>query len=116
MEVQETIDIAYSNVDRLFYVRRNGEDIHSQPTRPTQTDLIEALISDNWGARFEDMRKGKTVRVSDRIYYDMLGSVPPAKYTPNAFYCGEPYSGNLHYYFYRDENDGKRYGKLKSIS
>ena len=109
------VTISYSNVDRLFYISRNGEDIHAQKTKPTDTDIIEALTSDDWQARFDDMRNGKTVRVSARIYWDMLESVPPIKQTANSFYCGEPYSGNLHYFFYLDENDGKRYGKLKQL-
>lgn len=113
--VEEKIEITYSNVDRLFYIRRNGEDLHAQKQRPTQTDIIEALQSDNWQARFDDMRGGKTTRISDRIYWDMLCSVPPIKQTANSFYCGEAYSGNKHYFFYRDENDGKRYGKLKEL-
>lgn len=116
MEVEEKIEIAYSNVDRLFYIRRNGEDIHAQKSRPNQTDIIEALKSDNWKARFDDMRSGKKVRVSSRIYWDMLGSVPPIKQTANSFYCGEPYSGKKHYFFYLDENDGKRYGQLKELT
>jgi len=109
------VKITYSNVDSGFYIIRNDDDLHFQQTMPTDTDIIEALASDNWTARFDDMKEGKTVRVSDRIYYSMLESVPPAKYTSNGFYCGEAYSGNLYYYFYRDENDGKRYGKLKPI-
>lgn len=112
---EQKIEITYSDVDRLFYIRRNGEDLHAQKERPTQTDIIEALQSDNWQARFDDMRSGKKVRVSERIYWDMLCSVPPIKQTANSFYCGEPYSGNLHYFFYLDENDGKRYGQLKQV-
>jgi len=112
---EERVTTSYCNVDKLFYINRNGEEIHSQKTKPNDTDIIEALASDNWSARFSDMREGKTVRVSDRIYYDMLGSVPPIRQTATSFYCGEPYSGNKHYFFYRDENDGKRYGKLKEI-
>ena len=116
MEATENkVTITYCNVDKLFYISRNGEEIHSQQTRPNETELIEALASDNWKARFDAMRNGYTVRVSDRIYWDMLGSVPPIKQTLNSFYCGEPYSGNKHYFFYRDENDGKRYGKLKQL-
>lgn len=113
-QTEEKIEIAYSDVDRLFYIRRNSEDIHAQKTRPTQTDLIEALRSDMWMARFDDMREGKRVRVSRRIYWDMLGSVPPIKQTANSFYCGEPYSGSAHYYFER-ESDGKIYGCLKNL-
>lgn len=113
---ENKVTITYCNVDKLFYISRNSEEIHSQQTKPTDTDIIEALTSDDWKARFDDMRSGKTVRVSDRIYYDMLCAVPPIKQTANSFYCGECYSGNLYYYFYRDENDGKRYGKLKTIS
>ena len=105
--------IKYCNIDRLFYIEHNGEEIHAQPTKPNETELIEALSSDNWGARFDDMRGGKKVRVSDRIYFDMLGAVPPKKQTANSFFCGEAYSGNLHYYFSLE--DGKRYGQLKPI-
>lgn len=113
---EDKVTVSYCNVDKLFYISRNGEEIHSQKTKPNETELIEALASDNWKARFDAMREGKTVRVSDRIYWDMLCSVPPIKQTHNSFYCGEPYSGGLHYFFYKDENDGKRYGKLKSIN
>jgi hypothetical protein len=112
----DKITVSYCDVDRLFYIRRNGEGIHSQKTQPTQTDIIEALISDRWTERFNDMREGKKVRVSKRIYWEMLGSVPPIKQTATSFYCGEPYSGNLYYFFHIDENDGKRYGELKPIT
>lgn len=67
MTTEEKVEIVYSSVDRLFYIRRNGEDIHQQKERQTQTDIIEASQSDNWQARFDDMRAGKKVRVSARI-------------------------------------------------
>ena len=111
---QEEITISYCDVDKLFYIRRNNEDLHCQKSAPNQTELIEALMSDNWKGRFDDMRCGKKVRVSERIFWDMLGSVPPKKQTANSFYCGEPYSGNKHYYFER-EDDGKIYGQLKEL-
>lgn len=107
-------EITWCNVDRLFYINRNGEAIHHQQTKPNDTDIIEALMSDNWIDRFEDMRNGQRVRVSERIYWDMLGSVPPIKQTSNSFFCGDPYSGDLHYYFIKEE-DGLIYGQLKSI-
>ena len=112
---EQKIEIAYCGIDKLFYIKRNGEDIHQQQTRPNETELIEALQSDNWENRFNDMRAGKKVRVSCRIYYEMLGSVPPLKQTANSFYCGEPYSGNTHYYYERDEKTSKIYGQLKTI-
>lgn len=112
--IEQKVEITYCNVDRLFYIRRNGKDIHYQQKRPNRNELVEALISDNWDERFKDMRKGKRVRVSQRIYYDMLGSVPPIKQTANSFYCGEAFSGDLHYYFEKCE-DGFIYGQLKSI-
>ena len=108
-------EIKYCNVDRLFYIHYKGEAIHSQKTKPTDFELLEALMSDAWQPRFNDMRERKTVRVSDRIYYDMLGSVPPIKHTSSSFYSGECYSGNLYYFFWID-SDGKRYGKLKTIN
>ena len=116
MNTEEKIETTYCDIDKMFYIRRNGEDLHAQKSRPTQTDIIEALKSDIWKARFDDMREGKTVRVSSRIFYDMLGSVPPKRQTENSFYCGEAYSGNKYYFFYVDKNDGKRYGKLKEIT
>lgn len=112
---EDKVTTNYCNVDKLFYINRNGEEIHSQETNPNETEIIEALQSDNWSARFDDIRAGKTVRVSDRIFYDMLSSVPPVRQTATSFYCGEAYSGNKYYFFYRNENDGKRYGKLKEI-
>jgi hypothetical protein len=113
--LNDSVTISYCNVDDLFYIRINEEDIHSQQTKPNDTDIIEALMSDNWAARFDEMREGKRVRVSNRIYYDMLCSVPPLKHTANSFFCGEAYIGSLHYYFEVDENNGKRYGQLKNI-
>ena len=38
-------EITYCNVDKLFYIRHNNEDIHYQQTKPNDTDIIEALIS-----------------------------------------------------------------------
>ena len=111
---EDTVKTTYCNTDKLFYISRNGEEIHSQKEKPTQTDIIEALQSDNWKARFDDMREGKKVRVSERIYWEMLGAVPPIKQTANSFYCGEAYSGNIHYYFEK-EQDGFIYGQLKPI-
>ncbi len=108
------IETIYCEVDKLFYIKRNGEEIHAQKSRPNETELIEALKSDNWQARFDDMRSGKRVRVSRRIYWDMLGSVPPLKQTSNSFFCGEPYSGDKHYYFIREEG-GKIFGELKKV-
>ncbi len=105
--------ITWCNVDRLFYISRNGDDIHHQQEKPTETDIIEALMSDNWEARFNDIKSGKKVRVSDRIYYSMLGSVPPIQQKLGSFYCGEPYSDNLYYFF--STEDGKRYGQLKEL-
>lgn len=113
-QTRQDVKITYCNIDNLFYIYRNEEQIHTQPTKPNETQLIESLMSDNWHSAFDQMKEGKTVRVSDRIYYDMLGCVPPLKYTANGFYCGEAYSGNLHHYFYIE--DGKRYGKLKEAN
>ena len=106
--------IKWCNVDKLFYVYHNDNEIHYQQTKPNETELIEALQSDNWSARFKDMEEGKRVRVSERIYYDMLGCVPPKKQTATSFYCGECYSGNLYYFF--EKVDGKCYGQLKPIN
>lgn len=105
--------VNWCDVDSLFYLHHKGDDIHHQKDKPTQTDIIEALVSDNWDARFKDMKSGKKIRVSDRIYYSMLGSVPPIQHKLGSFYCGEPYSGNLHYYF--STENGKRYGQLKAL-
>jgi hypothetical protein len=106
-------EIKWCNVDRLFYIHHNGNEIHYQKTKPNETEVIEALMSDNWKARFEDMREGKRVRVSERIYWDMLGSVPPIKQTANSFFCGEPYSGNYHHFF--EKKNGYCYGELKPL-
>lgn len=109
MEIKTT----YCNVDKLYYIYLNGEQIHHQQTKPTEQELNEAINSDNWAQVFKDM-KTKKVRVSDRIYYDMLGAVPPKKQTLNSFYCGECYSDNLYYYF--ETVNGQRFGQLKPIN
>ena len=109
----EAVTISWSAPDRLFYINRNKETIHSQKTLPNQMELIEALQSDNWTARFVDMREGKRVRVSDRIYWHMLECVPPIKQNGNSFYNGEAYSGGSYYYF--ETKDGKRYGELRPL-
>jgi len=110
----KNVVVNWCNIDRLFYLQNNGEEIHHQQNKPTETDIIEALVSDNWASRFEDMQSGKRVRVSDRIFYQMLGSVPPIKQQLGSFYCGEAYSGNLYYFF--NTEDGKRYGQLKQLT
>lgn len=107
------VEITYCDIDRLYYIRRNDKDIHYQQDKPNDTDIIEASMSDNWAERFEDMRQGKRVRVSMRIFYDMLGSVPPIRQTAESFYCGEAYSDNLYYFF--EKVDGKYYGQLKEL-
>ena len=115
METKPTdILINWSETDQLFYISFHNEDIHCQQTKPLLSEIREAFESDQWAERFEDMRQMKRVRVSDRIYYDMLGAVPPKKQTATSFYCGECHSGNLYYYF--ELCDGKRYGQLKAIN
>lgn len=109
-----SVVIKYCDTDKLFSIEFNGNTIHRQSEKPNETEVIEALGSDNWLERFQDMRSGKKVRVSDRIYYEMLECVPPIKHTPNSFFNGEAYKGSLHYYF--SVEDGKRYGQLKSIN
>ena len=107
-------ELFYCSIDKGYYIRLNDEDIHFQTEKPNETELIEAIDSDNWDARFKDMNEGKTTRVSIRIYYDILGVVPPIRQTANSFYCGEAYSGNLHHYFFKE--NGKYFGQLKNIN
>lgn len=114
METTAKIEVTYCAIDKLFYIRQNNEDLHYQSTRPTRADIADAIHSDMWTERFNDMRSGKRVRVSARIYYDMLCSVPPKRQTDKSFYCGEAYSGSLHYYFERDDN-GVVWGELKAL-
>lgn len=33
-------EITYCNVDKLFYIRHNDEDIHYQQTKPNDTDIL----------------------------------------------------------------------------
>jgi hypothetical protein len=113
-ETQQGAVVKYCNINKLFYIYRNGEEIHAQQTKPNETDVIEALKSDNWKQVFEQMANGERVRVSMRIYFDMLGAVPPIRYRNGSFYVGEPYSDRLHHFFER-EQDGKYYGQLKQI-
>jgi len=114
METENKVIITFCEVDKMFCISRNNNELHHQKGKPTQTDIIEALMSDNWSSRFEDMRRGKKVRVSDRIYYDMLGSVPPLKAIPDGFVSGEAYSGNTYYHFWREDNF--IYGQLKEVT
>ena len=104
----------WCNVDRLFYIEYNGEDIHYQKSKPNEAELIEALMSDRWAERFEDMRNGKRIRVSERIYWQMLGSVPPKRQTATSFYCGEEYANGYYYYF--EKKNGYCYGQLKQLT
>jgi len=64
------------------------------------------------------MKNGNEVRVSDRIWDDMLESVPPLKFQvkPNStsFFCGEPYSDQFYYFFER--RNGFRYGSIRHIN
>jgi hypothetical protein len=111
---EEKAIVKYCSIDKLFYIYRNEEPIHAQTKKPTEPEIIEALNSDNWQQVFKQMANGERVRVSIRIYFDMLGVVPPIKYHNGSFYVGEPYSGRLHHFFER-EHDGKYYGQLKEL-
>lgn len=105
--------ISYSQTDQVFYVFRNGEEIHYQKTKPTNYELTTALLSDEWDHVFKMIKSGYKVRVSERIYWEMMGSVPPIKQTATSFYCGEAYSGTKYYYF--EKVDGFCYGQLKEL-
>lgn len=108
------VNITHCSTNDCFLILVNDDVVHEQQSSPTETDVIEAVKSDRWKERFEEMQSGMRTRVSERIYYDMLGAVPPAKYTAKGFYCGEGWSGNLYYLFEKDD-DGKYYGELKSL-
>ena len=114
LNIKNQLVLNWCNIDRLFYVELNGQEIHHQQTKPTDAELLEAYLSDQWQAVFDTMRTGERVRVSERVYYEMLGAVPPKKQTATSFYCGEPYSGSLYYYF--EKVEGKCYGQLKKIN
>ena len=113
------LEVRFCNVDRLFYIYNENkysgemEEIHAQKTKPTNEEIKEALKSDNWKECFEDMKNGKIVRVSERIFWHMLGSVPPINQTEKSFYNGEAYSGRLHYYF--EKKNGFCFGQLKEL-
>ena len=113
-ETEESLKTTYCQTDKLHYVYLNEEVIHYQQTKPNNDDLLSAYTSDQWEPRFDDMRAGERVRVSQRIFDEMLGAVPPKRFTGSSFYCGECYSGNLYYYF--EKVDGICYGCLKPIS
>jgi len=110
---QNQASVSYCNIDRLYYIRLNDEVIHTQQTKPTDQEIQTTLDSDHWNSRFEAMAKGERIRVSERIYFDMLGAVPPIKQTRTSFYCGECYSGRLYHFF--EKVDGHYYGQLKSL-
>lgn len=110
---EQKIELSYCNIDKLFYVRRNDEIIHYQKDKPNQTEIVKALGSDDWKSVFDQMRGGKKVRVSYRIYYEMLGCVPPRKTWNNGFAVGEAYDGNIYHHFWKE--DGFYYGQLKQL-
>lgn len=110
---QKQIEITYCNVDRLHYINANGETIHSQINKPTEEEVNLAVQSDEWDKVFNSMREQKT-RVSERIYWDMLGCVPPIRHNGSSFFCGEAYSGNKYYFFWKE--CGFCYGELKAIN
>ena len=114
LNVKNQLILKWCNIDKLYYIELNGEEIHHQQTKPTDAELLEAYLSDQGKAVFETIETGKRVRVSERIYYAILGAVPPKKQTATSFYCGEPYSGNLYYYF--EKVNGKCYGQIKKIN
>lgn len=109
------LTVKYCAVDKLYYVYKNDEEIGYTAQAPTEAELIEMDWADNWEAVFTQMRNGKKARVSERIYQDMLGAVPPIKFNGSSFYCGECYSGNLYHYFEK-QPDGKIYGQLKPLT
>lgn len=109
------LTVKYCAVDKLYNVYKSDELIGSLTTKPTENDLFEMLVSDNWKYVFEQMGKRKRTRISPRIFEQMLGAVPPIKFNGSSFYCGECYSGNLYYYFNTEPN-GEMYGQLKPLT
>lgn len=110
------ITLSYCTVDKLHYIYSHEVTIHTQKKKPTLEDINNAVAADQWNARFKDMRNGIEVRVSERIWDDMFGSVPPINVNvkPNmSFFCGEPYSEDYYYYF--ESRDGFKYGSIKNI-
>lgn len=116
-------ELTFCNIDRLFCLSRkeeffqDGETIQSFKELPTTEEIEEAVNSDKWEEVFAQMKEGKRVRVSSRIFHDMLGSVPPLHHywgeEKQSFFCGECYSGNKYYYFERI--NGIYYGELKEL-
>jgi hypothetical protein len=106
-------EVRYCNIDKLYYIYKGENYIHHQQTKPKYIEWMAAIQSDQWNEVFKQIKEGKKVRVSDRIYYNMLGAVPPIRQTLGSFYCGECYSDNLYYYF--ETIEGKRYGSLKPL-
>ncbi len=111
---KDLVIVSFCNIDKLIYIYQNDKLIHAQLEQPTETDLVEALQSDDWEHVFKKMRDGERVRVSRRIYDDMLGCVPPIQYKNGSFYVGEAYDGRFHHFF-EIEKDGKCYGQLKQL-
>ena len=114
----EQLSVSYCNIDKLYYIRRNEQDVHHQQTKPTETELLEAYHSDQWKDVFNAMAAGERVRVSERIYHDLMECVPPIYGKKSgSFYCGEAYSHNSNgaTYHYFETVEGKRYGQIKNI-
>jgi len=109
----ENLKITFSPIDRLYYITQNDQEIHYQTGKPTEQDIAAAVFSNDWEARFKEIKKGKEVRVSDYIYYSMLESVPPKKHKGNSFFNGECFHANYYYFF--EKRDGFCFGSLRDI-
>jgi hypothetical protein len=88
--------VSYCSVDRGFYIRSFGNNIHFQIARPTAQDVNEALKSDDWTEVFKRIGLGKTVRISTRIFHMM-------------------HDGNFNnnYSFWRNPDNGQHFAELK---
>lgn len=86
------------------------DDLAREWGQPAKEEAERAFFTD----AMNRIKNGETVEVTEGIYDDMLGSVPPLMYKPNGFIMGECYSGNQYFEFF--QKAGKYFGRLTRVN
>ena len=57
---------------------------------PTEAEIEHEKELNDWSRWNTELKRGEPIEVSEAIYYDMLGCLPPHKMEGNYFEVGEP--------------------------
>lgn len=57
----------------------------------TEEEIMHEIELNDWSRWNEDLKPGDKYEISEAIYYDMLGALPPRRRNGNYFEVGEPH-------------------------